>query len=101
MHTSPKYIPLELVLSRPTSDFVISGDKEDIRRAGWTTNEYWVLQMAANISKARLYLKKAQERYKKSLGRIMRSWNSEIEEGDLVWMDVLDGLSIDKLSGHT
>lgn len=51
-----------------------------------------MLKMAATIAKPRVDYKMAQVRYKNGFDRRMRHGYAEIEEGDLFWMDVQDGM---------
>lgn len=62
-----------------------------MRKYEWKGNEDWVLRFAAVVEKETVHLRHAQVRYKKSFDRRLRKGNTEIFEGDYVWLDVQDG----------
>lgn len=60
-----------------------------------------MLNMPATIAIAPFYFNKAPVSNILNFHQRMRCGNAKIEVGDFVWMDVCDGISKDKLRGHT
>ena len=91
VHRSTGTTPFDLVLSRAPPDFVVS---HNLRRKEPPTvaerNDY-VQRLESAIGKAKVSLKKTQERYKKDFDARVRR-RRPICVGDAVYLDVHDGL---------